>query len=468
MRTIKMEMRDQEHGQEYETKRAGMSRRRFLKYAAGVAAGLGLGASGYSNRHYLDMRVIPNLEKGLAKATAEIGIYTDAAERKIASLNNARPNMILLSLDTLRRDFFTADYMPLSYEWVCKNALLFPHAYANAPWTLTSHASMFTGLLPHEHGVQVETDVRKLRSLDVLPQLLNENGYHTVAFTGGGIASKIYFGKGFDKYKEFVIVTDKQFFEKTQFDSCCDKAAEFGWILDYLSTIPIEHKFKPIFSFLHTYYVHAYECERERLTGDLVAPSTSQEDIWKFFSKLRDTHNGEELRKRYARAVRDFDAILRKFLEDISSSAISDNLVMVITSDHGEGLGEEYNFPKLGGRYRDYTSMRHSSGVLTTSELVRVPFVYYDNKRRGINNNLVDIRNIFGTMLNLARVDGDYPTIFDGCNEVRSENVNNIYTLSDLQGTSNPQRFAVEKKKSASPSRIPSKTRDQLKALGYL
>jgi len=328
---------------------------------------------------------------------------------------------------------------------------------------------MLTGLLPHEHKAFSRDDYIRLKDSKMIQEILKENGYHTAAFTGGGIACKRNFGRGFDKFRQFAVADFTQdSFEQTQFDFICDKAVEFQWALDYLNNRPIEYRYKPIFLFIHTYYLHAYECERKKKFSDLLAPDTSEVEMRRFFRNLKDTHTGSELKKRYGEVVREFDPILRKFLEEIFNSGISGSLAMIITSDHGEGFGEEYHFPHLGQEYQLYSSMRHSGGNITTSELIRVPLIFYDGKRKGISNQLVDIRDIFGTILNLANPNEGSRTILIEPEQVISENENKILTISDKKGTSIPQRFSFKEEKTPTPPKDSKEMERQLKALGYL
>lgn len=62
---------------------------------------------------------------------------------------NTSRNVVLIVLDTVRKDFFD-DYAPRLQE---KADNSFDRCYAPSSWTIPSHASMLTGDLPHQHGV---------------------------------------------------------------------------------------------------------------------------------------------------------------------------------------------------------------------------------------------------------------------------------------------------------------------------
>ena len=69
-----------------------------------------------------------------------------------------RPNLILISLDTLRPDHLGAYGYPIetspALDRFARRGLVFEEAIAPAPWTAPSHAAMLTGLYPNRHGIK--------------------------------------------------------------------------------------------------------------------------------------------------------------------------------------------------------------------------------------------------------------------------------------------------------------------------
>jgi hypothetical protein len=57
------------------------------------------------------------------------------------------PNIVLISIDTLRADYFSPEHMPKMYAWAQENCAVFPNAYSNSTWTSPSHVTMLSGLL---------------------------------------------------------------------------------------------------------------------------------------------------------------------------------------------------------------------------------------------------------------------------------------------------------------------------------
>ena len=69
---------------------------------------------------------------------------------------SARPSIVLFVIDTLRADAVSAYGAPAgvtpNVDALAREGLLYERAYAPAPWTVPSHATLFTGLDPEQHG----------------------------------------------------------------------------------------------------------------------------------------------------------------------------------------------------------------------------------------------------------------------------------------------------------------------------
>jgi hypothetical protein len=96
-----------------------------------------------------------------------------------------RPSFLLFVTDTTRADS-TSAYGAVSGTTPALDALAaaglrYRRTYANAPWTLPSHATLFTGLLPHQHGVSWQRTTAP-DELVTLAERLQDAGYQTVGF----------------------------------------------------------------------------------------------------------------------------------------------------------------------------------------------------------------------------------------------------------------------------------------------
>ncbi len=107
-------------------------------------------------------------------------------------------NIILIVADSLRYDTVHArGSAKLPYAEA--NAIRFTQARSSGCWTLPGHASLFTGLMPHEHGATSQT-----RSLDpdlpMLAELLRDAGYHTHQVTANVVTTDIFgLDRGFNQ-----------------------------------------------------------------------------------------------------------------------------------------------------------------------------------------------------------------------------------------------------------------------------
>ena len=97
-----------------------------------------------------------------------------------------RPNIILITLDSTRADrmgFLGGHAKTPALDALAKDSLLFERAYAQAPLTVVSHATLLTGTYPQTHQV-TEFGTPLAPSLPYLPDLLHAQGYRAAAFVG--------------------------------------------------------------------------------------------------------------------------------------------------------------------------------------------------------------------------------------------------------------------------------------------
>jgi len=236
-----------------------------------------------------------------------------------------RPNIVLISIDTLRGDHFTPEYMPKTYAWAQEHATIYKNAQSPSTWTRPSHASMLTGLRPSQHGV--ETGNQKIADdTKTLAEALREQGYYTTAFVGGAQVSHEWnMQQGFDEWDE----VDYRWLEKSQISLLEIQNEHFAPLLsakNWLSNIPR----KPYLLFVHTFGVHEYwmECPRSRITD------VSEQTPWRVIHKhWADFTSEKERYAAYIQAVRECDKRLQPLLAALPSDAI-----VIITSDHGEGF----------------------------------------------------------------------------------------------------------------------------------
>jgi arylsulfatase A-like enzyme len=137
-----------------------------------------------------------------------------------------RPNVLLVSIDTLRADHLTCYGYPRptspNIDRLAREGTLFARAYASSSWTIPSHMTMFTSLPPSLHGVDDVGRPSRPRARD-LAERLREAGYQTVAFVSGPTMHAAFgFDQGFERYENTTAFANDDF---TQGDATRPTAA---------------------------------------------------------------------------------------------------------------------------------------------------------------------------------------------------------------------------------------------------
>ncbi len=142
-----------------------------------------------------------------------------AERRTLSALPAPRPgvpNVLLLVWDTARRQSVSAygyerPTTPV-FDSLARVGTRFDHAIATAPWTLPSHASMFTGLSPHEHGADWVVPLNPRHP--VIAQVFDSSGYRTGGFVGNRYYCGHEFGldNGFSHYVDYRVTPGEVFY----------------------------------------------------------------------------------------------------------------------------------------------------------------------------------------------------------------------------------------------------------------
>lgn len=255
---------------------------------------------------------------GAALATARIEVLR----------GTNRPNVLLVCLDTMRADALGAlaghGRTPI-LDRLASEGTLFEQATAPSTWTLPSHASIFTSLLPFDHGVRF-TPHRLGDRHFTLAEGLRDAGYRTAAFTGNAYVDASYgFDQGFDRYVDFHedIETGPQ--------PIVEEALR--WIRSVRG--------RPFFAFVHTYEPHSPYSETEFADpadrGDLpeVVGFEEIERIQRGELRL-DSRQQKYVRDLYAGDVARADRTVGGMIEALRADGTLDRTILVVLSDHGE------------------------------------------------------------------------------------------------------------------------------------
>jgi arylsulfatase A-like enzyme len=333
-----------------------------------------------------------------------------SAAQASTSRANASPNIVLISLDTVRADHLSAYgyFRPTTpqIDRLAAQGVLFESAMAAAPWTLASHASMFTGLLPHQHGANwfLPLDLR----FRTLAEILNSSGYETAGFT-----SNLYYGQdgwgmgqGFETFEDdsasrrhnlaatfagralvqpfYQHVVHYDLFDRR--DARELNADVFRWFERRSS--------RPFFLFINYFDAHdpyltgtAHDRRFGRISKTMVKQVNGIDGV-----RVPEPPSAEDqasLVAGYDNCVAFLDEQVGRLVERLRQSPAWANTVVIITSDHGEAFGEHE---------------RYGHGWNVYKEATHVPLIFVGP---GIPSglriaHLARTREIFPTVLDLA------------------------------------------------------------------
>lgn len=233
-----------------------------------------------------------------------------AASLEAGALRGA--NLLLVTIDTLRADALGAygngRRLTPRMDRLATEGVRFERAYAHAPMTLPSHASILTGAYPFAHGVRDNGAFRLDESHVTLAEILRDAGYRNAAFVGAFVLDVRYgLGQGFDPYDDYYGEQEQSDgFEFAQRRAPAVLAPAAAWI---------EQQAGPWFAWVHLFDPHApYDPPEPFLRGRRAAP-----------------YEGE---------VAYVDNELAGFLDRLQRGGALDDTLIVLTADHGESLGE--------------------------------------------------------------------------------------------------------------------------------
>ena len=219
-------------------------------------------------------------------------------------------NVLVITLDTVRSDRLgsyghVAARTP-NLDGLMQGGVRFDDAVTVAPVTLPSHATIFTGLYPPNHGARRNGEFTVGAEQTTLAEMFSERGYDTAAFIGAFVLdARFGLGQGFDVYDDEVTGHNSldlgDSFEERKAGAVTDAA------LAWLSARDSE---RPFFAWVHYFDPHK---------------------PWTAPAGYGAGYDGE---------IAYVDAQIGRLLEALDDRSLRDRTLIVLTADHGEGLGE--------------------------------------------------------------------------------------------------------------------------------
>jgi arylsulfatase A-like enzyme len=285
-------------------------------------------------------------------------------------------NILLVVLDTARRDALEPYGAPAgstpTLAGLARRGSALDQAYATASWTLPSHASMFTGLLPRALGLgqppegtpQGARPVLQSLGERLLPAVLRRAGYHTHGIsTNLWISEHTGFDTGFESFR--YVVSGRQ--ERMQALLGQGPRAQLAWVREGLRAASDDGAAeavrelrglidawdgRPSFWFMnlsecHSPYLPPRPWNDLPPAGRVRAALEARVHLnFKTIClQAAGLHQVPEaalarMRHLYARSVLYMDTLLAGVLETLDRKHILDETLVVVTSDHGENFGE--------------------------------------------------------------------------------------------------------------------------------
>ena len=265
-------------------------------------------------------------------------------------------------------------------ERLASRGVRFDLAFSTSSWTLPSHASMFTGRWPHELGVGWKTPVRD--GVPTLAGYLASHGYDTAGFVANldYCSRETGLARGFAHYEDFPLSVFDTFtryialgrrIDVSSWASTIDSLVEkhTGRWYDLIprsrehakSADAINRAFlgwlgkrpengRPFFAFLNYNDAHSpYEVPDPSIPGFGLRPaSSSQRQTLQGFTGLDkktlstdDVHMANDV---YDDCISYLDRRLGLLLDELSRRGVLENTLLIVTSDHGEHLGDHRLF----------------------------------------------------------------------------------------------------------------------------
>ncbi len=331
-------------------------------------------------------------------------------------------NVVVLVLDSLRKDRLSVynddvDFTP-NFDELAEESKVFTEANAQAPWTLPSTASVFTGQYPWEHGAnhdrtRLDTDVT------TLAERFQEEDYRTKVITPNTwISPSIGTVDGFDEVENFLGLAGRGpvqtlfqkstdifnflgertrkkvayianiVFEKFTTVDLCKSRETVDETKKFLKNVGDED----FFLFVNLMSAHEpYDpgdppqeyLDRHGVEDISKVPSTERE----FFN---EDYNQEDLEKAYDAAVEYTDDLVGEINESIIENNLDENTVLIVLSDHGQAVGKDEVYG------HQFTVMDR---VIETPLLIKGPETEVEEKE-----TLFELRQLYDLVPGLAGI----------------------------------------------------------------
>ena len=348
---------------------------------------------------------------------------TVASASSDSGSSEGKPNILWIVMDTVRADHLSCygydrNTTP-NIDKIASEGILYENAIANGPWTLPSHASMFTGMIPSKHGADAEHYWLE-NKFETIAEVLSSNGYETFEYSNnmwvgprtnmqqgfdtilvnnGGIRLPTMSSPRFELPDYLMISRAKQYIENEilLMDDGAQKTngVVTKWIAD------AHQADMPFFVFINYMEAHSPFHPPEEYAAPYLGEGVSFTEamkvprpVWQYIAgsyNMRE-HDFEVLRALYDGEISYLDFRIGQLLDYVRDLGILDSTIVIITSDHGENIG-------------DHQLLDHQLCVYDT--LIHVPLIirYPGLAEAGLRvDEQVQLTDIFPTILDIVGI----------------------------------------------------------------
>jgi arylsulfatase A-like enzyme len=304
-----------------------------------------------------------------------------------------RPNILLIIIESLRADHvgcygYSRDTTP-NLDALARQSTLFEQAHAVTSWTLTSHASIFTGLYPTAHQVTLPRD-RLNDGYETAAEILSADGYQCAAVVGGPYLREPYnLCQGFEYYDQTVsAVTDAEAHEDVTNPRMAEAMDRF--------LLQKRDPQRPFFLFAYYWDVHYTYNPPPPYDAMFVPPNAEKIEQFPIIfapvmelGKQISAANLAYLVSQYDGEIRCTDDYLGKLWARLRELGLWDRTAIIVTADHGE-------------EFFDHGRPAHKNSLYVESLHVPLLIKWPGQPRPTRDARNVSLVDLFPTILELA------------------------------------------------------------------
>ena len=249
--------------------------------------------------------------------------------RAVPPIHHSKTNVLMLTLCTLRADHlgsygYERDVSP-NIDQVATEGFRFERVLAQAPWTRASVAAIITGMFPRSLNIEDPENHENYRRLHdgftTMAEIMQDHGYHTIGITANPNTAAVFnMDQGYDWYEDPRFLWQEAD-EKARIWDSVDVSHCF---MTHLLDRPPSEKF-----FAHLLFIDVHTPRTHKLQTE---PGDN------FELPARKHHGTIDT---YDLQVSFLDKNIGRLLDDLRDLGYADDLLLIINSDHGEGLRDQ-------------------------------------------------------------------------------------------------------------------------------